>query len=259
MMLFKSWKEGLSALKLDNLKQFLLVTFKNVGDLYKVAWLYWVIFFGISVALFGISASALFVQIFKMFSLIILPSMFTFILCLYVRPSVKKKNYRKLIGSFPYFLRIAVVFLLLWAVVGVLGFSVALVGPFFGTSVANALVLFGNSIYFNLLNILFLFVVPSYWLVIVSLFALDGKKVVSTAKNTLIFTVQNYPLLLIVGMLLFAIHSGLWYLFKIIPFEGRVFEHGCHWVRIFLLEPFVVALFANIYIKQVYGRDELYR
>jgi hypothetical protein len=102
---------------------------------------------------------------------------------------------------------------------------------------------------------------PSLWIVINIFFLADANTIWQSVRNTILFVLYNYPLVMSLSIFCFGL---VWFLWQL---EG-LFESLVHhnplillvliWIGHFVYWPFVVSLFANVYIKRAYEYADTY-
>ncbi len=262
MNLMQSWKEGLGLLAPQNLKVLLLVTMKNTGDAYKLLLPYWACMFLGKFLLYWIlpypidptvvpfvSGASLSWMIGKFYDLI-----FLYVVCLACRSSLGRKTIHYFAGRMPDLIRIMCAQLSL----GIL-FLASITLPIFLISrvFESASSVIEYAAYFLSGNLLS----PSLWIVINIFFLADANTIWQSVRNTILFVLYNYPLVMSLSIFCFGL---VWFLWQL---EG-LFESLVHhnplillvliWIGHFVYWPFVVSLFANVYIKRAYEYADTY-
>jgi hypothetical protein len=258
----QSWKEGLGLLQPKNLRLLLLVTMKNTGDAYKLLlpyWvfmligkflLYWILPYPLDPTVVPFMSGGSFSWMFGRFYDFI----FLYIVCLACRPSLGRKTIRYFVDRMPDIIRVLIAQLFL----GIIFLSCITLPIFLISRIVPSLSeIILKSAYFLTGNMLS----PSLWIMINIFFLADANKIWQSVRNTMWFFVYNYPLILLTSIWCFGL---LWLQYQLEAGIGSLVNYNSFilllvsWIGYFIFWPFVVSLFANVYIKRAYEYADIY-
>ncbi len=229
MTLLQAWGDSLSLLKPKNLKLFLLVTLKSIIEAYKLLFKYWwwlyVIIIGSLLVPYFIDVSLLtYIRLEKIFCWVYQVLLFATLVT--TRPSAEQKNCNYFRRYIPYFL-IVVPFLLVFP---------SHVWP----SALSSIYIFFNLFYLDS---------PKRILIGKFISKLNGSDILMSFIRTLKMIIYNYPLLLCVGITLYA---------PLYIFCNSIYAPLLLNVIKIVLLPVPVCLYTNIYIKKLHDQFDLY-
>lgn len=262
MYLIRSWQESLTLLLPKNLKLFALVTLNSIIALYKLLLRYWwwVVLLAVFTKIINSTDIPLrgepwstyrFMHLFLIFLFCYISFLLlTFVICLSTRPSVAQKDFSYFKSYLPYFLSnilFIISFYIVWSFAVEPLFTIQPL-PYLETFLVSPLFLpaAGASVY-----IFFL------------LFFLDSDKkpmqVLFSWLRAIKMTWYNFPICFVVTIS-YIFLKGLidYYVWSIVLIDPTSFERFPFLNGSLLLDPIVICIFANIYIKRLHEQFDLY-
>ncbi len=260
MHILRSWYDSLTLLLPSQLKLFGLVSLLSTGKTYRVLcrqWIFWCLVAGMAVwgyldqvmiqpywcMVFTSGIECFFKKFIWHFFSFMLAMTLVVLTCAATRPSIglKNTNYFKALA------RHAALILMSIVVVQLIGYlCMALAGVWLMNLTSVILV----SDWAKTASVL-------YVLFALFVFDTDSKSVAlfQSVQRTAIMVLYNLPLIIVLNLIMQAAEMGLYLLLAFVNLDTQFFAWYILWLG---MMPFIVNIWANLYIKKIHEHPDLY-